>query len=40
LTPAQVRLIEQYAGPALVRLGYSLSDQPVERETEAKPVLS
>ncbi len=40
LTPAQVRLIEQYAGPALVRLGYSLSDQLEETESEAKPVLS
>ena len=36
LSPAQVRLIEQYAGPALVRLGYSLSTTP-PRET-ASPI--
>ncbi len=32
LTPAQVQLIERYAGPALVRLGYSLSSQLPEIE--------
>jgi len=31
LTPAQVQLIEQYAGPALIRLGYPLSNQLPER---------
>jgi hypothetical protein len=40
LTPAQVRLIEQYAGPALVRLGYSLSDQTAETARQANPVLA
>lgn len=40
LSPAQVLLIEQYAGPILVRLGYSLSDQLPEPESQANPVLA
>jgi hypothetical protein len=35
LSVAQVRLIEQYAGPALVRLGYSLSDELPATEGQA-----
>jgi hypothetical protein len=40
LSPAQVRLIEQYAGPALERLGYSLSDQLPEIESQVNSVLA
>jgi Sulfotransferase domain len=35
LSVAQVRLIEQYAGPTLVRLGYSLSDELPTTEGQA-----
>jgi hypothetical protein len=40
LTTAQVRLIEQYVGPELVRLGYTLSDQILDMESRSNPVLA
>ncbi len=38
LTPAQVQLVESYAGSALERLGYPLASSLAETETSAKPV--
>jgi hypothetical protein len=40
LNAGQIRLIEQYAGRELMRLGYPSSDQVMKTQAERNPVLA